>query len=88
MYYTLEQEFQDYAGCYKYELLEQRLIDLYAATIAPLHISEYPESLQKLIMNSAVDLAKQKIEEIKNTDLNLLQKLAENAWLDEVEKLN
>ena len=84
---NLEQEFKDYSDCYKYELLEQRLVDFYSGTIAPLHITEYPEFVQKLIKISALDLAERKIEEIKNSDVTMLSKLAQNAWLDELEKV-
>lgn len=84
---TIEREFRDIADSYKYDILRDKIVDYYLGTILPLHISEYPRFIQEDALLRAKNKANEEYDRIAREDLDKLAKLAQNAWLDEVDKL-
>lgn len=69
----LEREFMEFARMVKYDILRQRMVK---------HYSDLSEIFP------SVESAEEKYERaINNMTLENIEKLAQNAWLDEVEKL-
>ena len=84
---TLEQEFQDYANCFKYDLARENLVEYYMSTLLLFHPSTYPLDVQQRTRKFAEAKADDHIEQIKNTNIIQLRKIANNAWKRELEKL-
>lgn len=84
----LTREFYDFAGCYKYELMKNKIVDHFIAEqVKSVDFNSLPSFIQAIIKDRATQQMQKEFDRIKNNDIVMLQKLAENAWLDEVEKL-
>lgn len=71
---NLEREFKEVSKIIKYEIMKERMINYYKDLSKIIHSKESAEDKYQ--------------NAIKNMRLEQLEKLAENAWQDELEKLN